>query len=72
MKCPYEGIAYSKVPGYVPGQGCPVCKGTGTGHINIEDSCPTHPRYQAKRKPRSGCKICWKIYNAKLQCAGDF
>jgi hypothetical protein len=34
--CSYDGIAYSKVPGYISGYGCPVCKGIGPYHLPIE------------------------------------
>lgn len=33
--CPYTGIAYSNVPGYVTGYGCPVCKAIGPSHLTI-------------------------------------
>jgi hypothetical protein len=36
--CPYDGIAYSKVPGYVSGYGCPVCKGIGPYHLPIPET----------------------------------
>ena len=35
--CPFAGVAYSKVPGYVSGYGCPVCKGIGPAHRDIAD-----------------------------------
>jgi hypothetical protein len=35
IPCPYSGTAYSKVPGYIPGDGCPVCKGIGPNHLTI-------------------------------------
>ena len=33
--CPYNGVAYSQVPGYDPGYGCPICKGIGLRHLPI-------------------------------------
>lgn len=27
--------------------------------------CKSHPRYEAKRKPRSTCEDCWKLYFLK-------
>lgn len=36
FRCPYDGVAYSKVPGYVKGYGCPVCKGIGPSHILVK------------------------------------
>lgn len=33
--CPYDGISYSKVPGYVSGYGCPVCKAIGPHHLPV-------------------------------------
>lgn len=33
--CPYTGVAYNRVPGYVEGYGCPVCKAIGSFHINV-------------------------------------
>lgn len=36
VPCPYTGIAYSRVPGYVSGYGCPVCKGIGIEHLTVE------------------------------------
>jgi hypothetical protein len=27
--------------------------------------CEEHPKYQAMRKPRSGCEKCWEIYKEK-------
>lgn len=27
-----------------------------------KDKCPMHPDYQAKRKPRCSCKVCWEIW----------
>ncbi len=32
--------------------------------------CPQHPRYQAKRPPKS-CKVCQEIFDAKCQEAVD-
>lgn len=34
--CPYDGIAYSQIPGYISGYGCPICKGIGPYHLPIE------------------------------------
>ncbi len=25
--CPYNRVTFSSIPGYIPGYGCPVCKG---------------------------------------------
>ena len=36
--CPYDGIAYSKVPGYISGYGCPVCGGIGQYHLPVQKS----------------------------------
>ena len=33
--CPYDGIAYNKVPGYEPGYGCPICKAIGQYHLPV-------------------------------------
>ncbi len=33
--CPYTGLAYSEVPGYISGYGCPVCKGIGPSHLTL-------------------------------------
>lgn len=45
--CPYTGIAYSSVPGYVTGYGCPVCKAIGPSHLTINkplaDAGPLDP-----------------------------
>jgi hypothetical protein len=38
VPCPYDGVAYRKVPGYVPGYGCPVCKGIGPSHVMMDAS----------------------------------
>ena len=34
--------------------------------------CPTHPRYQAKRKPRLACEECWRkwFWEEKLRSMG--
>jgi len=37
VKCPYDGIAFKKVPGYVSGYGCPVCKGLSY-HLELHGS----------------------------------
>jgi len=28
-------------------------------------TCEKHPKYKAIRKPRSHCRDCWNMYNAK-------
>lgn len=33
--CPYDGIAYKDVLGYVCGYGCPVCKGISFHHLPV-------------------------------------
>lgn len=33
--CPYDGIAYRKVPGYMEGYGCPVCKAISFYHLPV-------------------------------------
>lgn len=33
--CPYDGIAYSQVPGYVSGYGCPVCEAISAYHLPV-------------------------------------
>ncbi len=33
--CPYTGIAYENVPGYIPGYGCPVCKAISWSHLTV-------------------------------------
>jgi hypothetical protein len=38
--CPYDGIAYSKAPGYVSGYGCPVCDAGGPYHLPVPISTP--------------------------------
>ena len=30
--------------------------------------CKKHPKYQAKRRPTSECKICLHIWNQKKAC----
>ena len=35
VMCPYAGIAYSEVPGYISGYGCPVCGGIGPSHLRL-------------------------------------
>lgn len=35
IPCPYDGTAYSEIPGYVPGRGCPVCKAISFHHLPI-------------------------------------
>lgn len=42
VKCPYDGIPYNKVPGYVDGYGCPYCKGIGANHIEVERTLLTN------------------------------
>ena len=36
--CPYDGVLYSKVPGYIEGYGCPVCKAIGFSHLSIVEA----------------------------------
>jgi hypothetical protein len=31
----------------------------------VELTCKEHPKYQAIRKPRSGCETCWEMYRSK-------
>lgn len=33
----------------------------------LSATCEEHPNYRAMRSPRSGCKMCWDIYNVKKQ-----
>lgn len=33
--CPYDGVAYGRVPGYIVGYGCPVCKAIGNFHLPV-------------------------------------
>jgi len=28
--------------------------------------CVDHPRYQVKRRPRTGCEVCWLLWLVKL------
>jgi hypothetical protein len=35
-KCPYDGIAYNKIPRYKSGYDCPYCKAIGPNHIEVE------------------------------------
>jgi hypothetical protein len=35
IPCPYNGVAYKHVPGYVEGYGCPVCGGIGEAHCGL-------------------------------------
>jgi hypothetical protein len=37
-ECPFYGIAYDEVPGYVIGYGCPVCEAIGTAHVTMTES----------------------------------
>lgn len=30
--------------------------------IVLAHSCKTHPRYQAKRSPRTTCEGCWRLW----------
>jgi len=34
--------------------------------MSVPERCPKHPRYQAKRKPTSGCRTCRAIYKQRL------
>jgi hypothetical protein len=34
-KCPYDGVPFEEVPGYVSGYGCPICKGLSV-HVGVE------------------------------------
>lgn len=36
MPCPYDGVHYSEVPGWIAGEGCPVCYSTGNQHGHVE------------------------------------
>jgi hypothetical protein len=36
-KCPYDGIKYSKIPGYT-WHGCPICKSVGPWHLPVPDN----------------------------------
>jgi len=36
IHCPYDGVAYSSVPGYISGYGCPVCGAIGAYHLPIK------------------------------------
>ena len=38
MDCPYDGIAYSNVPGYIGGYGCPVCGAISFYHLPVKKS----------------------------------
>ena len=46
--CPYDGVAYSKVPGYISGYGCPVCGAIGQYHLPIEKSAQHSAHVDAK------------------------
>lgn len=35
--CPYDDVAYERVPGYVSGYGCPVCKAISFYHLPVPD-----------------------------------
>lgn len=35
IACPYDGVAYRDVPGYVEGYGCPVCKAISFHHLPV-------------------------------------
>lgn len=47
--CPYDGIAYSKVPGYISGYGCPVCGAIGQYHVPIQKSAQQSMHADQKR-----------------------
>ncbi len=38
--CPYDGVAYKDVPGYIPGYGCPICKAISSFHLPVPDGIP--------------------------------
>lgn len=44
--CPWSGVAYSCVPGYVEGRGCPVCKAIGSDHLPVPNVIPCPPLTQ--------------------------
>lgn len=31
----------------------------------VKETCRLHPKYQAKKKPRCNCKVCWEIWEKK-------
>lgn len=33
-------------------------------------SCKDHPKYAAKRPPAYECRVCWRIWYARLMKAG--
>ena len=33
-------------------------------------NCPIHPKYKARRSPRSECPSCWYFYNVMRVAAG--
>lgn len=45
LMCPFRGIPYKRLPGYLSGFGCPVCGSTGDLHIRLEKK-PSSVRYK--------------------------
>jgi hypothetical protein len=47
--CPYDGIAYSQVPGYVSGYGCPVCEAISFYHVPVsKEKAAQYPKRPTK------------------------
>lgn len=68
--CPYDGVAYSKVPGYVSGYGCPVCKAISSYHLPIPRNQDRVTMFLTVEdrvvfKPRRGRFEDWKQYQGQ-------
>lgn len=37
IACPYDKIAYHRIPGYIAGYGCPACKSVVSYHLPIRE-----------------------------------
>lgn len=32
--------------------------------IKLQRRCPMHPRYTARREPKTSCRPCWRLYRS--------
>ena len=60
--CPHDGVSFEKIPGYVEGYGCPVCKGL-SNHLEM-DVCPKCNGTGAEYKGENQAFTC-------PECDGD-
>ena len=56
VPCPYTGIAYEQVPGYVPGYGCPVCKAISFNHLTVTPAQARAALSHTKPRGRKRCQ----------------